>query len=131
MKKVILIILSASLIVACSSKTTENDSIRNTIREYVEKANSVNSGTDIDEITSCEKITFENDNVYYHHTIDESKVRIELLRGSRELIQEELINIYKNTYELKDLVENVRSIDGKFIYIYTGSITGDTMRFEI
>ena len=118
---------SASNSDGTDAKTEAREFLRLAMRE----ANTLMSGKAVDYMTTCEKIEFKNDIVYYYYIIDESQVTIETLRGLKDTMKQNITTTLYNTPDAAILIEKLEIIGGKIIYVYTGDISEESTSISL
>ena len=118
---------SASNSDGTDAKTEAREFLRLAMRE----ANTLMSGKAVDYMTTCEKIEFRNDIVYYYYIIDESQVTIETLRGLKDTMKQNITTTLYNTPDAAILIEKLEIIGGKIIYVYTGDISEESTSISL
>lgn len=114
-----------------SSQHDRKEEARSYLRLGMAEANSQMSGKKVDHITTCDKIEFKNDNVYYYYIIDESQMSITELRGMKDTIKESIINTLNNTPGTEVLIEQLEILHGKIIYVYTGNRSEESFTISL
>lgn len=118
---------SASNSDGTDAKTEAREFLRLAMREV----NTLMSGKAVDYMTTCEKIEFRNDIVYYYYIIDESQVTIETLRGLKDTMKQNITTTLYNTPDAAILIEKLEIIGGKIIYVYTGDISEESTSISL
>ena len=118
---------SASNSDGTDAKTEAREFLRLAMRE----ANTLMSGKAVDYMTTCDKIEFRNDIVYYYYIIDESQVTIETLRGLKDTMKQNITTTLYNTPDAAILIEKLEIIGGKIIYVYTGDISEESTSISL
>ena len=129
MKRIIFIMLAFTLFTACDD--SKKESIRTEIKEAIKITNELIGGKQMDYMTVCDKVEFRNDNVYYYYTFDESYASVEDVRNNINVIKNQTEMTMENNKDAKELAEMIAKIDGKFVYTYTGNMSGRSVSFEI
>ena len=78
----------------------------------------------IDFATKSDGCEFKDDIFHYYYTVYEEYVTIEALEACKEERKEAIIGFLESSEEAKEMIRLMRSINGKFIYHYTGSESG-------
>lgn len=118
---------SASNSDGTDAKTEAREFLRLAMRE----ANTLMSGKAVDYMTTCDKIEFRNDIVYYYYIIDESQVTIETLRGLKDTMKQNITTTLYNTPDAAILIEKLEIIGGKIIYVYTGDTSEESTSISL
>lgn len=118
---------SASNNSSADAKTEAREFLRLAMRE----ANTLMSGKEVDYMTTCEKIEFRNDIVYYYYIIDENQVSIETLRGLKDTMKQNITTTLYNTPDAATLIEKLEILGGKIIYVYTGNISEESTSISL
>ena len=118
---------SASNSDGTDAKTEAREFLRLAMRE----ANTLMSGKAVDYMTTCEKIEFKNDIVYYYYIIDESQVTIETLRGLKDTMKQNITTTLYNTPDAAILIEKLEILGGKIIYVYTGDVSEESTSISL
>jgi hypothetical protein len=128
MKKTILLILPMLALASCDRLNKEFT--RKEIALALKYANARLSNEIFDEGILYDSIGFCNDEITYHFSIDEEHIDIETMKEFREEIRDQhksdLLIMEKEGIQIFSMLNE---IDGKITYIYTGNISGDTIKF--
>ena len=114
-----------------SNGTDAKTEAREFLRLAMREANTLMSGKAVDYMTTCEKIEFKNDIVYYYYIIDESQVSIETLRGLKDTMKQNITTTLYNTPDAAVLIEKLEILGGKIIYVYTGDVSEESTSISL
>lgn len=124
MKRILFIMLSALIMTACGSSNSEKEQARRMLAAEAIATNNQLQGMQIDFATKSDGCEFKDDIFHYYYTVYEEYVTIEALEACKEERKEAIIGILESSEETKEMIRLMRSINGKFIYHYTGSESG-------
>lgn len=132
MKKIIMLMLLLVTLVACNQPSErEKANAREFLRNEISFANDQLTGMQMDYATISDGCNFMNDNVYYYYTIDEDYINISDMIANEREIKRNLRSTLESMPETEALIQNLKKINGKIIYQYTGDITGKTAQFVL
>lgn len=116
---------------AGSSSQDSREEARSFLRTSMTAANELMAGKLVDEMTTCDRIEFRNDNVYYYYIIDESQISIATLRSMQDTMRENIRNNLENTAGTDLITDRLEILHGKIVYIYTGNQSGESFRLSL
>lgn len=124
MKRILFIMLSALIMTACGSSNSDKEQARRMLAAEAIATNNQLQGMQIDFATKSDGCEFKDDIFHYYYTVYEEYVTIEALEACKEERKEEIIGFLESSEETKEMTRLMRSINGKFIFHYTGSESG-------
>lgn len=124
MKRILFIMLSALIMTACGSSNSDKEQARRMLAAEAIATNNQLQGMQIDFATKSDGCEFKDDIFHYYYTVYEEYVTIEALEACKEERKEAIIGFLESSEETKEMTRLMRSINGKFIYHYTGSESG-------
>lgn len=116
--------LSALIMTACGSSNSDKEQARRMLAAEAIATNNQLQGMQIDFATKSDGCEFKDDIFHYYYTVYEEYVTIEALEACKEERKEEIIGFLESSEETKEMTRLMRSINGKFIFHYTGSESG-------
>lgn len=131
MRKLAFLLLSAVIFIACSASEDEKSAARAFLKAEAEAGNALLEGTQIDAATYCDGCQFKNDDFHYYYIIDEDILSISTMKANKDNIKEVQRTALENIPQSRMLIENLKKLDGKIVYHYTGTITDESLKIEI
>lgn len=125
MKKILLLILPALMLVSCAEIIKE--SARKQLSATAEITDIELKGSTIDIGIVCDGCEFKNDEFIYYYTFNEDIIPYEALKENEMMLREE----FKRDLQMEAIAGDefyslLKDVDGKITYHYTGKNTGRT-----
>lgn len=116
---------------AGSVSQDRREEARTFLRTSLSAANELMGGSQVDYMTTCDRIEFRNDNAYYYYTIDESQISIATMRSMQDTMRENIRNNLENAAGSELITDRLAILHGKIIYTYTGNQSGESFSISL
>lgn len=131
MKNLAFLLLSAVIFIACDTSESDKKAARSFLETEAKAGNALLEGTQIDAATYCDGCQFKNDDFHYYYIIDEDILSISTMKANKDNLKEAQRTSLENIPQSRMLIENLKKLNGKIVYHYTGTTTDETLKIEI